>query len=253
MKRTRSWRWFSGGESWFQTADEGRCGRQEERGRNEQVAESEMDRELITEEELNVSAETGEKVRETYEKATSTDKVPEKMPDSEAEKGLRKKKNPSAQNQIKGSLRSMSSWVSSWRIAFLTLRDETLVSPPRATVFHLLNQLIYSQSDSLIAAAPNLPPHEVTSDLMLLMELARNISHSEGIEDVTQSFTKLSHLVPPVIEYLNFSPVRIAISCFCLFVVVECFYLLRLLIHVCQLLLLFCLLREDNNRSKVNK
>ncbi|KAI3460726.1 hypothetical protein Pfo_017389 [Paulownia fortunei] len=89
----------------------------------------------------------------------------------------------------------MSSAVRPWRTAFLTLRDETLGSPPRATVLHLLNQLILSQSDSLIAAAPDLPPHEVTSDLMLLMELARNISHSEGIEDVTQPFTKLSHLI----------------------------------------------------------
>lgn len=47
-------------------------------------------------------------------------------------------------------------------MAFLTLRDETLASPPRPTVLHLLNHLIFSQSDSLIAAAPDLPPHEVS-------------------------------------------------------------------------------------------
>ncbi|PIN24647.1 hypothetical protein CDL12_02610 [Handroanthus impetiginosus] len=89
----------------------------------------------------------------------------------------------------------MSSVVRSWRTAFLTLRDEILASPPRATVLHLLNQLILSQSDSLIAATPDLPPHEVTSDLMLLLELARNISHAEEMEDVTQSFTKISQLI----------------------------------------------------------
>ncbi|GFP81254.1 heat repeat-containing protein 6 [Phtheirospermum japonicum] len=88
----------------------------------------------------------------------------------------------------------MSSAVKSWRTAFLTLRDESLGSPAGATIVHLLDQLILSQSDSLIAAAPDLPPHEVTSDFMLLMELARSISHSQAIEDVSQSFTKLSYL-----------------------------------------------------------
>ncbi|KAL8047011.1 hypothetical protein ABFX02_08G210700 [Erythranthe guttata] len=83
----------------------------------------------------------------------------------------------------------------SWRTAFLTLRDETLGSPPRATVLRLLSQLVLSQSDSLIAAAPELPPDEVLSDLMLLMELARSISYSECAEDVIQPFTKLSHLI----------------------------------------------------------
>ncbi|KAL6571731.1 hypothetical protein OROHE_003374 [Orobanche hederae] len=89
----------------------------------------------------------------------------------------------------------MSSAVRSWRTAFLTLRDESLGSPPRTTILHLLNQLILSQSSSLIAAAADLPPHEVTSDFMLLMELTRNVSHSQGIEDVIQPFTKLSYLI----------------------------------------------------------
>ncbi|CAA2966828.1 HEAT repeat-containing 6 isoform X1 [Olea europaea subsp. europaea] len=92
----------------------------------------------------------------------------------------------------------MSSTVRSWRMAFLTLRDETLASPPRPTVLHLLNHLIFSQSDSLIAAAPDLPPHEVTSDVMFLLELARNISHTEGLEDVILSFIQLSHLIHSV-------------------------------------------------------
>ncbi|KAL6526451.1 hypothetical protein OROGR_015541 [Orobanche gracilis] len=89
----------------------------------------------------------------------------------------------------------MSSAVRSWRTVFLTLRDESLGSPPRTTILHLLNQLILSQSSSLIAAAADLPPHEVTSDFILLMELARNVSHSQGIEGVIQAFTKLSHLI----------------------------------------------------------
>ena len=61
-----------------------------------------------------------------------------------------------------------SSAVKSWRTAFLTLRDENSASPPRATVVRLLDKLILSQSHSLVAAAPQLPPHEVlsaTSDL----------------------------------------------------------------------------------------
>ncbi|KAK4433593.1 HEAT repeat-containing protein 6 [Sesamum alatum] len=89
----------------------------------------------------------------------------------------------------------MSSVVRSWRTAFLTLRDETLASPSGANVLHLLNQLIFCQSDSLIAAARDLPPHEVTSDLILLIELARNVSQSAGIQDVNESFTRLSHLI----------------------------------------------------------
>ncbi|KAL2539022.1 ARM repeat superfamily protein [Forsythia ovata] len=92
----------------------------------------------------------------------------------------------------------MSSPVRSWRMAFLTLRDETLASPPRPTVLHLLNHLIFSQSQSLIAAVPDLPPHEVTSDVMFLLELARNISHTEGLEDVITSFIELSHFIHSV-------------------------------------------------------
>ncbi|KAH6806622.1 hypothetical protein C2S51_031453 [Perilla frutescens var. frutescens] len=86
--------------------------------------------------------------------------------------------------------------VRSWRTAFLTLRDEILASPPRATVARLLNQLILSQSDSLIAAAPQLPPHELTSDLMLLLELARNLENEEDI----QTFIQLSQLIHGIIR-----------------------------------------------------
>ncbi|KAL1559208.1 HEAT repeat-containing protein 6-like [Salvia divinorum] len=41
-----------------------------------------------------------------------------------------------------------------------------------------------------------LPPHELTSDLILLLELARDLScHQQGIEDVTETFVKLSALI----------------------------------------------------------
>ncbi|XP_057781200.1 uncharacterized protein LOC130999628 isoform X4 [Salvia miltiorrhiza] len=89
-----------------------------------------------------------------------------------------------------------SSAVRSWRTAFLTLRDENSASPPRATVIRLFDNLILSQSESFVAAAPQLPRHELTSDLMLLLELARDLSYyQQGIEDVTQTFVKLSGLI----------------------------------------------------------
>ncbi|KAL8459743.1 hypothetical protein ACS0TY_037015 [Phlomoides rotata] len=78
--------------------------------------------------------------------------------------------NPAKKPEIIGSL-SMSSVVRLWRTAFLTLRDETLASPPRAAVLHLLNQLIFSQSNYLLNAAPHLPSHEI-----------HGISHSSTLE-----------------------------------------------------------------------
>ncbi|XP_047960542.1 HEAT repeat-containing protein 6-like [Salvia hispanica] len=90
-----------------------------------------------------------------------------------------------------------SSAVKSWRTAFLTLRDENSASPPRATVVRLLDKLILSQSHSLVAAAPQLPPHELTSDFMLLLELVRDhlSYYQQGIEDATHTFVKLSALI----------------------------------------------------------
>ncbi|XP_041993449.1 HEAT repeat-containing protein 6-like isoform X1 [Salvia splendens] len=94
------------------------------------------------------------------------------------------------------SVSMSSSAVRSWRTAFLTLRDENSASPPCATIVRLLDKLILSPSDSLVAAAPQLPPHELTSDLILLLELARDLSYyQQGIEDVTQTFVKLSALI----------------------------------------------------------
>ncbi|XP_052210867.1 uncharacterized protein LOC127813768 isoform X2 [Diospyros lotus] len=87
--------------------------------------------------------------------------------------------------------------VRSWRTAFLTLRDETLNSPPSSVVVHHLNRLIFSHSQTLIAVASDLPSLEVTSDLMFLMELARTAAESAGDEDVTHTFVQLCHLLAP--------------------------------------------------------
>ncbi|GMP35296.1 hypothetical protein CsSME_00007790 [Camellia sinensis var. sinensis] len=86
--------------------------------------------------------------------------------------------------------------VRSWRMAFLTLRDETLTSPPSTAVVHLLNHLIFSNSDNLIRVASDLPSHEVTSDLMFLMEVARTTADSAALnDDVIHTFTQISHFV----------------------------------------------------------
>lgn len=97
---------------------------------------------------------------------------------------------------------TLSSHVRSWRTAFLTLRDETqtLSSPSlrSASVLHLLNHVILSQSDTLIEAAPNLPPQEVTLDILLLMELALGVFDSEGLDPMIQVFIRLSRFIQSV-------------------------------------------------------
>ncbi|EEF43498.1 conserved hypothetical protein [Ricinus communis] len=84
-----------------------------------------------------------------------------------------------------------------WRTAFLTLRDETLTSSPKSeskkSVAELLHNLIFSQSHSLISAAPQLPPHEVTSDLLFLLDLAANSSLQH--QDLDSVFTNISLLM----------------------------------------------------------
>ncbi|XP_057969644.1 uncharacterized protein LOC131158794 isoform X2 [Malania oleifera] len=76
-----------------------------------------------------------------------------------------------------------SSSAKAWRTAFLTLRDETLTSP-RVSIPKLLQHLIFTQSHSLVAAAPNLPPHEVTSDVMFLVELAATSEFEDSINAI---------------------------------------------------------------------
>ncbi|XP_057510262.1 uncharacterized protein LOC130792729 isoform X1 [Actinidia eriantha] len=93
------------------------------------------------------------------------------------------------------ALSSSLSSVRSWRTAFLTLRDETLNSPPSTALTRLLNHLIFSHSETLIPVAPGLPSHEVTSDMMFLLELARTAIDSAGDDDTTHTFAQLSHLI----------------------------------------------------------
>ncbi|XP_019198974.1 PREDICTED: HEAT repeat-containing protein 6 [Ipomoea nil] len=97
---------------------------------------------------------------------------------------------------------SSSPSIRSWRTAFLTLRDETLISPPPTNVVQLLQNLIFSQSTTLIEVSTDLPPHEVTSDLMFLMELAQSISSSDAY-NVVETCMQLSHLVYSVINCIS--------------------------------------------------
>ncbi|CAD5187668.1 unnamed protein product [Musa acuminata subsp. malaccensis] len=89
-----------------------------------------------------------------------------------------------------------SSGVRCWRTAFLTLRDETLASPPPPALLALLRDLILSHpSDAMVAAATDLPPHEVTSDLVLLAELASAASVCKDVDDVLLWTCHLIHAV----------------------------------------------------------
>ncbi|XP_072966428.1 uncharacterized protein [Typha angustifolia] len=88
---------------------------------------------------------------------------------------------------------SSSPGVRSWRTAFLTLRDETLACPSPPTLLSLLRDLVLSHpSDALAAAAAHLPPHEVTSDVMLLAELAVAVSKCPDVDD---ALVRICHLI----------------------------------------------------------
>lgn len=96
---------------------------------------------------------------------------------------------------------SSSTAVRSWRTAFLTLRDETLTSPGGATSTHqLIHQLIFSHSHSFISAASELPAHEVTSDLLFLLELVV----ATGSHDMSATLTHTSHLIHDVCLRVSF-------------------------------------------------
>ncbi|KAA3470163.1 HEAT repeat-containing protein 6 isoform X2 [Gossypium australe] len=85
--------------------------------------------------------------------------------------------------------------VRSWRTAFLTLRDEALTSPP--SIPQLVQSLIFSHSDSsLISAASDLPAHEVTSDLLFLIQLVANASQFQ--HDLVPTFSNTCRLVHDV-------------------------------------------------------
>nr|GEU72704.1 hypothetical protein [Tanacetum cinerariifolium] len=92
----------------------------------------------------------------------------------------------------------------SWRTSFLTLRDELQSSPNMTTLIDLLNHLIFTQSQSLIAVATSLPLHEVMSDAMFLVELGRTISSSEAAEDAVQALLQLSSFIQNLSHVISF-------------------------------------------------
>ncbi|WZZ25834.1 hypothetical protein YC2023_009235 [Brassica napus] len=63
-----------------------------------------------------------------------------------------------------------------WRTAFLSLRDE-ISTTPQPPVPRLLQDLIFSHSNSLLSAVSLLPPHELTSDCLFLLDL---VSKADG-------------------------------------------------------------------------
>uniref|UniRef100_A0A1J3DAH3 HEAT repeat-containing protein 6 n=1 Tax=Noccaea caerulescens TaxID=107243 RepID=A0A1J3DAH3_NOCCA len=69
-----------------------------------------------------------------------------------------------------------SSSAGRWRTAFLSLRDETSTTPPPPVPL-LLEDLLFSHSHSLLSAVSLLPPHELTSDCLFLLDL---VSKADG-------------------------------------------------------------------------
>ncbi|KAI0529135.1 hypothetical protein KFK09_001682 [Dendrobium nobile] len=83
-----------------------------------------------------------------------------------------------------------------WRTAFLTLRDETLTSPPPSALLTLLRRLFFSEThDALTVAAASLPTSEVTSDITLLVELA---STTTQCDDAVEHLMQIIHLIHDV-------------------------------------------------------
>lgn len=82
-----------------------------------------------------------------------------------------------------------------WRTAFLSLRDETLTLTPRSSSsIGLLDDLILSQSRSFVSAAPQLPPDEVSSDLLFVLDLAATNCN----ESAAQVLTAICELIRDV-------------------------------------------------------
>ncbi|CAH8317896.1 unnamed protein product [Eruca vesicaria subsp. sativa] len=69
-----------------------------------------------------------------------------------------------------------SSSTGKWRTAFLSLRDE-ISTTPQPPVPLLLQDLIFSHSESLLSAVSLLPPHEISSDCLFLLDL---VSKADG-------------------------------------------------------------------------
>ncbi|XP_074286919.1 uncharacterized protein LOC141612106 [Silene latifolia] len=92
------------------------------------------------------------------------------------------------------AMTSTATLVRSWRTAFLTLRDETSSHPTAtlANVLPLLDELVFAQFHSFVAAAASIPSHEVTSDMMYLLKLAAS---SCGDENTERALSLICHLV----------------------------------------------------------
>ncbi|KAK7308357.1 hypothetical protein VNO77_41959 [Canavalia gladiata] len=106
--------------------------------------------------------------------------------------------------------------VRSWRTAFLTLRDETLTIPPRNSTAQMLDNLIFSHADTLLSAVPELPSHEVLSDILFLMELvAANSSDEEARTHIYTQTSRLIHGVCRSVSFdINFSSFSSVLNCF---------------------------------------
>lgn len=103
--------------------------------------------------------------------------------------------HPQAETPSMAASSSSLTAVRSWRTAFLTLRDETLTSPP--SIPQLVQSLIFSHShSSLISAASDLPAHEVTSDLLFLIQLVANASQFQ--HDLVHTFSNTCRLIHDV-------------------------------------------------------
>lgn len=89
--------------------------------------------------------------------------------------------------------------VRSWRTAFLTLRDETQSHPTNSliSVLPLLDELVFAHFHSFVDAAPSLPPHEVTADLMYLLNVVAS-SHCLN-EDTERALSLICHLIHNII------------------------------------------------------
>ncbi|XP_062105137.1 uncharacterized protein LOC133816845 isoform X2 [Humulus lupulus] len=84
--------------------------------------------------------------------------------------------------------------VRTWRTAFLSLRDEIVTNPPPTP--HLLHQLLFSHSQTLLSAAPDLPPHELISDLLFLMELLSTAHNHSAFPHFSHFIHDVCHRVP---------------------------------------------------------
>ncbi|KAJ1406091.1 hypothetical protein SESBI_25350 [Sesbania bispinosa] len=94
--------------------------------------------------------------------------------------------------------------VRTWRTAFLTLRDETLTTPPHtSSTAQMLDNLIFSHSHALVSAAPELPSDEVLSDILFMMELVAAASSDE--EDCSHIYTHTSRLIHDICRGVSFS------------------------------------------------